>query len=44
MKEAMVNREDVASMVELSCRWSQTLESLDRVQLIRDLMAVEYTV
>jgi hypothetical protein len=38
MKEAMVNREDGASMAEQSCRWSRTLGSLDRVQLLRDLI------
>jgi hypothetical protein len=42
MKEAMVNREDGASMVEQSCRWSRTLGSLDRVQLLRDLIVPGY--
>lgn len=42
MKEAMVNREDEASMLEQSYKWSRTLEPLDRVQLLLDLMVPGY--
>ena len=38
MKEAVVNREDGASMVGQSCRWSRALGFLGRVQLLRDLI------
>lgn len=40
MKGSMVNREDRASMVEQSCRWCRTLGSLDRVQLLLDLIRI----
>ena len=40
--EAMVDREDRASMVEQSCRWSRTLGSLDRAQLPQDLIVLRY--